>query len=89
MMFIFDIQKQKRQKSSGMVIIELIVLIAIIGLLSTAVGALYTGAQQKARDTQRFSDAAAIKDAIEMSYGEEYRYRDPDEVSVHLLSRGY
>lgn len=48
----------------GFTLVELLVVISIIGILATIVIASYTGAQAKARDTQRINDLDDIKYAL-------------------------
>lgn len=48
------------RKSSGFTLIELLVVIAIIGILSSLAVVSLGGIREKARDTKRLSDIAAI-----------------------------
>lgn len=52
----------------GFTLIELLVVIAIIAILSVVGIALFTNTQQKARDSKRIQDIAAISKALEANY---------------------
>lgn len=54
-------------KTKGFTLIELLVVITIIGILATGATAVYSGAQQKARDSIRENDVAAMSSAMELS----------------------
>ncbi len=49
-------------------LIELLIVIAIIGLLSTIAVAAINGARGKSRDTKRVTDLKQIQKALELSY---------------------
>ncbi|MBX4205782.1 type II secretion system GspH family protein [Candidatus Microgenomates bacterium] len=50
----------------GFTLIEILVVIAIIGILSTLAIISYTGVQKSARDTQRKSDLKQYQNALEV-----------------------
>lgn len=60
--------------NKGFTLIELIVVVAIVGLLATAATIIYSKSQAKARDTRRAEDLATIKDALKMYYQQHYFY---------------
>ena len=81
-------------KAKGFTLIELLVVITIIGILATGATALYTGSQEKARDSVRISDVQIIKGALEQSYGDENKYPTADATASTgtigtLISRKY
>lgn len=55
------------QRASGFTLIELLIVITILGILSALGTYSYTNAQVKARDSQRKSDLANIKEALELA----------------------
>ncbi len=50
----------------GFTLIELIIVIALIGILATFVVANFLGVKQRARDTQRKSDLRQVQSAFEL-----------------------
>ena len=64
--------KQNRKK--GFTIIELLVVISIIGLLSTISVVVLNGARIKSRDTKRVSDINNIKTALELYFNDKGYY---------------
>lgn len=57
-----------QNKKTGFTVVELLVVIVVIGILATIVVVAYNGIQQRARDTARTSDVAAIIKALELYY---------------------
>jgi len=70
------LKQLKRQ--SGFTIIELLIVIAIIGILATLVLTNFQGAQAKGRDTVRTSDMNSIYQKLEEFYNENGGYPDGD-----------
>jgi len=68
------LKQLKRQ--SGFTIIELLIVIAIIGILATLVLTNFQGAQAKGRDTVRTSDMNSIYQKLEEFYNENGGYPD-------------
>ena len=64
--------KQNRKK--GFTIIELLVVISIIGLLSTISVVSLNGARIKSRDAKRVSDISQLKTAIELYFNDQGYY---------------
>ena len=60
----------------GFTIIELLVSIAVIGILVTITVVSYNGIQQRARDTERGSDITQIKIALDKYHAEKSGYPD-------------
>jgi prepilin-type N-terminal cleavage/methylation domain-containing protein len=67
--------KQLR-KESGFTIIELLIVIAIIGILATLVLTNFQGAQAKGRDTVRKNDINSLYQKLEEYYNEQGGYPD-------------
>jgi prepilin-type N-terminal cleavage/methylation domain-containing protein len=59
---------------TGFTLIELMVVIAIIGILSTIVTASLTTAKQKSRDAKRIADVKNIQLALEQYYNDNLNY---------------
>ena len=53
-------------KSRGFTIVELLIVIVIIVILAAITVASYSGAQARARDSQRLTDASSIMKALEL-----------------------
>jgi prepilin-type N-terminal cleavage/methylation domain-containing protein len=68
------LKQLKRQ--SGFTIIELLIVIAIIGILATLVLTNFQGAQAKGRDTVRTSDINSMYQKLEEFYNENGGYPD-------------
>ena len=61
---------------SGFTLIEMLVVVAIIGLLASVVITGLGSARQKARDTRRISDIRQIQNALETYYSNNTSYPD-------------
>ncbi|TSC76100.1 MAG: general secretion pathway protein G [Parcubacteria group bacterium Gr01-1014_31] len=55
-------------RQRGFTLIEMLVVVAIIGLLSTLVFIAYSNARSKARDAVRSGDIAQVRKALEVYY---------------------
>lgn len=53
------------KKQTGFTIVELLIVIVVIGILAAITIVAYNGIQNRARDTQRRSDIAQIKKALQ------------------------
>ncbi len=71
-------KKMFKKRIDGFTMIELIVVIAILGLLSTIGLVSFRTAQIKGRDAQRKSDLAQIQKALEIYYND-YGYYPTDD----------
>lgn len=58
------------KKRSGFTLMELLIVIAIIGVLASLAAVSYSSAQRRARDSQRQSDLKAIQNALEQYYAD-------------------
>lgn len=65
------------RKQKGFTLVELLVVVAIIGLLSTLAVVSLNGIRERARDTKRLSDLDAIRNAFELVKTEKGDYK-PD-----------
>jgi prepilin-type N-terminal cleavage/methylation domain-containing protein len=64
----------RRKTEAGFTIIELLIVIAIIGILATLVLTNFQGAQAKGRDTVRKNDINSVYQKLEEYYNENGNY---------------
>ncbi len=79
----------KKLATKGFTLIELLVVITIIGILATGATAVYTSAQQKARDSIRQNDVLALRSAVEQSFGDKAEYPAPTGLYKAVITAGY
>lgn len=60
--------------SQGFTLMELLIVIAVIGILISVATASYSSAQKKARDSRRQSDMKAMQNALEQYYADNSQY---------------
>ena len=63
-----------KSKQSGFTIVELLIVIIVIGILAALVLVTFSGVQQKARNTERTTDAKAIASHLEVYNAQNGRY---------------
>lgn len=63
-----------RNNKYGFTLVEIIIVIVVIGILSTVGAFTYTGVQSEARDGQRQSQATIIANALEEYYEQNGEY---------------
>ncbi len=78
----------KKLTTKGFTLIELLVVITIIGILATGATAVYTSAQQKARDSIRQSDVLTLKSSIEQVFGDNAQYPKSPELYKEIVTDG-
>lgn len=59
---------------SGFTIIELLVVVALIGMLSSVILVMLTGLREDARDTRRVADLAQLEKGLELYYTDHQHY---------------
>ncbi len=63
-----------KENKKGFTIIELLIVIAIIGLLATISMVALNGARQKSRDAKRLADIRQIQTALELYFNDNNNY---------------
>jgi len=66
-------------KNKGFTLVEMLIVVAIIGILSSMVIVGLGSARAKARDSRRISDIRQIQNALEIYYSENRNY--PEKLS--------
>jgi len=61
-------------KNNGFTIVELLIVIVVIGILAAITIVSFNGVQQRARDTERFTDITAMQKQLEIFYNEKGYY---------------
>lgn len=74
---------------SGFTIVELIIVIAVIGLLATLTLNLINNAQAKARDSERKSESKLVQQKLEIFFTENDYYPHHDDLGISVLSDLY
>lgn len=64
-------------KKNGFSLIELLVVMFIIGILTSVLLPNLMGARQKAKDAQRMTDMDSLKGALRLYYNDNQNYPDP------------
>lgn len=75
-----------KNNKKGFTIIELLIVIAIIGLLATISMVALNGARQKSRDAKRIADIRQIQTALELYFNDQNYYPSSDESGIVLGS---
>lgn len=77
----------KKNTRTGFTILELLVVVAIIGLMTSITLFMLTDAREKGRDSRRFDDLAQIKHAIEL-YSSDHNALYPSGNNLTVLVNG-
>ena len=70
----------KKQNKNGFSLIELLVVISIIGILSTILVTNFMGMREKAKDAQKIQDLNSMKNALRSYYNDYQNY--PSNISA-------
>lgn len=72
----------KHLYQKGFTLLEILVVVAIIGILISISAAAYTSAQKKSRDARRQGDIRSIQNAFEQYYANNTKYPTSSSCSV-------
>ncbi len=75
------------KKNKGFSLIELLVVISIIGVLTTVLVMNFVGSRERARDAQTIQNLNSLKNALRMYYNDNQSY--PTNLSGVLGASGY
>lgn len=76
-------------KRSGYTIVELLIVIAIIGLLTTLGTYVWSSSGKRSRDSVRKSDLSRMENALQQYYLENRSYPEHYDASTNILSAGF
>ncbi len=74
----FILYSRYSRRSRGFTLMELLVVIAVMGVLITVGISSYTSTQRKSRDVRRKNDMRQIASALELYYNDKGRYPNDD-----------
>lgn len=75
------------KKNTGFSLIELLVVISIIGVLTTVLVMNFVGSRERARDAQKIQSLNSIKNALRMYYNDNQAY--PASLNNIVGTSGY
>lgn len=82
-MLIKKLERPNKRFSTGFTLVELLITVAIVGILSAVVLTSMAGARNKAKDGRRISDIKQIQLALELYYDVNHAYpKDPTGLGV-------
>ncbi len=64
----------KKSLARGFTLVELLIVMVILGILTTIVASSFSSSQEKARDTRRKNDLNAVAKAIEVYFNDKGNY---------------
>ena len=72
--------KQQITRKCGFTLVELLIVIAIIGILTAITSGQFVNAQKKARDAQRKADLGSVQRALEMYFADNNQFPEADAI---------
>ena len=71
----------KKYSQKGFTIVELLIVIVVIGILAALVLNTFSGAQKRARDTERVGDINALATQLEVYYNDKGAYPQWEQIN--------
>lgn len=77
----------KKYSQKGFTIVELLIVIVVIGILAALVLNTFSGAQKRARDTERTGDNNALATQLEVYYNDKGAYPQWTQINTAALAK--
>lgn len=78
----------KKYSQKGFTIVELLIVIVVIGILAALVLNTFSGAQKRARDTERQGDINALATQLEVYYNDNGAYPQWEQINTETEAKG-
>lgn len=75
---------KKNGTKKGFTLVELLVVISIIGILTTLLMVNFVGTREKANDSKKVQDLNSVKNALRMYYNDNQTYPDGTDCTTCL-----
>jgi type IV pilus assembly protein PilA len=77
----------KKYSQKGFTIVELLIVIVVIGILAALVLNTFSGAQKRARDTERVGDINALATQLEVYYNDQGAYPQWEQINTEAEAK--
>ncbi len=77
----------KKYSQKGFTIVELLIVIVVIGILAALVLNTFSGAQKRARDTERTGDINALATQLEVYYNDKGAYPQWEQINTEAEAK--